>query len=349
MLDREEIAEKNRRLKNLRRRLEDKDRQISELRERLARVQSGSAASHTQGTPVFFVVGRAKSGTSWLMRILDAHPEVLCKGEGRFFGRYYRREDLLRTRSKIQPSSLHAAILDADYLGAWVERSVWSRDGDKEEYLAGLTRAAVDYFLSRRLSESGKRIVGDKTPFLGDEIVEEVAGVYPEAKVVHIIRDGRDIAVSAMHHLWNHAEKHGEHLRLKPEEESKRDAYREDPRNVFGAGEGLFAEGRLRDLARGWNDQVGKAVADGPRLFGENYAEVRYENLLERPLEEVWRLLRFLGVEAGEETVKRCVEGASFERWAKGRERGEEDSKALLRKGVAGDWRAVFTGADREI
>jgi hypothetical protein len=59
--------------------------------------------------------------------------------------------------------------------------------------------------------------------------------------------------------------------------------------------------------------------------------------------------LRFLGADAGEETVRRCVVSAGFERWAKGRKRGEEDSKAFLRKGIAGDWKEVITEEDKRI
>ena len=40
---------------------------------------------------------------------------------------------------------------------------------------------------------------------------------------------------------------------------------------------------------------------------------------------------------------------AAFRRWTRGRPRGEEDSDSLLRKGVAGDWKQVFTAADRRI
>ncbi|HET9927320.1 MAG TPA: hypothetical protein VFQ09_00825, partial [Rubrobacter sp.] len=38
------------------------------------------ARTRDDGTPVFFVTGLGKSGTRWLTKILDAHPEVLCKG-----------------------------------------------------------------------------------------------------------------------------------------------------------------------------------------------------------------------------------------------------------------------------
>jgi len=56
--------------------------------------------------PVFLVVGLAKSGTTRLMKTLDAHPEILCKGEGRFFGEEYRREGVAQTQTKKKPSSL---------------------------------------------------------------------------------------------------------------------------------------------------------------------------------------------------------------------------------------------------
>jgi hypothetical protein len=84
-------------------------------------------------------------------------------------------------------------------------------------------------------------------------------------------------------------------------------------------------------------------------LLGENYAEIRYEHLLERPEKEVGKLLEFLGADAGEEAAARCVEAASFERLSRGRQRGEEDPSSFFRKGVSGDWRSVFTENDKRI
>lgn len=347
---REQSREKTRRLKRLREQLEDKDREIEALRAMLAQARSDPAGRTGQSAPVFFLVGQAKSGTTWLMRILNAHPEVLCRGEGRIFGRDYKREDIRRMESKtLQPSSLYRAILDAEYLDAWIERAVWTRDDDKEEHKKNLTRVATEYFLTERLSKSGKAIVGDKTPFLSEEIMVEIGEIYPGARVIHIIRDGRDAAVSTMHHLWNRSIGLGGYRDLEPEEIVTRDAYREDPGKVLQSSEGLFTERRMRELAEIWKVQVGRAIEDGPRFFGENYAEIRYEDLLERPAEEAGRLFGLLGARTDEETVWRCVESASFENWSRGRERGQEDSTALVRKGVAGDWRNVFTERDREI
>jgi len=209
---------------------------------------------------------------------------------------------------------------------------------------------AIGYFLREKLAASGKRIVGDKTPFVTEDCLKEIESIFPEAKVIHVIRDGRDIAVSAAHHHWNHAKDAGGHLNIKPEELAKRDAYRRDPEAFLASGESIFDEKRLRkSFAEGWNRMTAKAVQEGFVLFGESYTEVRYEALLERPAEEIGRLLRFLGADDGEETVRRCIETTSFERLSKGRKRGEEDSLAFYRKGVAGDWKNVFTERDKQI
>ena len=168
-------------------------RRIKSIRSRRARKRlAATGADPATSVPVFFVVGQQKSGTTWLMRMLDAHPEILCKGEGRFFGAGWRQKSLKNANVRRPASSLYNALLDAEYLRVWVERSVWSGDDPAEEHLDNLTRLAVDYFLKNELVKSGKKMVGDKSPLLDPGTVSEIARIYPEAKVIHIIRDGRD-------------------------------------------------------------------------------------------------------------------------------------------------------------
>jgi hypothetical protein len=325
-----------------RRSIAAKNAEISALKRELARVKGDGAGAAE--SPVFFVVGHQKSGTTWLMRMLDAHAEILCRGEGRFFGAEWRQKSVRRIDARRPPSSLYNAVLDAKYLKFWVERSVWSRDGDADEHLKNLTRMAIDYFLLGELARTGKRLVGDKSPLLVPETIEEISAIYPDARVVHIIRDGRDAVVSALHHSWNFGKK------VKNDEVSaKREAYREDPDRMLNSGESLFAGNSLARMAGEWAARVGRSVEDGPALLGENYTEVRYEDLLSRPEEEVRRLLGFLGAGADDETVRRCVDAASFEKLSRGRERGEEDPTSFFRKGVAGDWRNTFTEQDRRV
>jgi len=336
-------------LAQLRRRLAATEAELSEARAQLARQSS------EEDMPVFFVVGQPKSGTGWLMKILDFHPEIYCRGGGRFFGRELRNEEFkeMKTgkavRAKIQPSSLYNAILDAEYLRLWIERSVWTRDDDPEEHLTKLTRLAIEHFLTERLSKTGKRMVGDKTPLFTPKILSEISVVYPEAKVIHLIRDGRDQAVSWMHHLWRSAKDQGGIFDLEPEESARRDAFHQNPQEFLISGEGIYLEKRLRSTAEAWKIRVGTAIEDGPTLLGAHYVEVRYEDLLEKPEEEARRLFEFLGADASEETVNRCVESASFEKLS-GRERGQENYTLDFRKhrkGIAGDWKNVFTERDR--
>ena len=323
-----------------RRQIAIKEAEIAALKRELARARGDGGRAGVEGTPVFFIVGQQKSGTTWLMRMLDSHPEIMCRGEGRFFGASWRQESVKRTDAKRPPSSLYNAVLDAEYLRLWIERSVWSRDDDADEHLENLTRMAVDYFLMGELSKTGKRMVGDKSPLLTPETIKEISALYPEARVIHIIRDGRDAAVSAVHHSWNFGRKRS------TKASAKRESYRENPGETR---ESIFAGNALRRMAAEWGARVGRTVEDGPALLGSNYVEVRYEDLLERPNEEMARLLGFLGAAAGEETVSRCVSAASFERLSKGRKRGEEDPTSFFRKGVAGDWSNVFTAGDRRI
>lgn len=339
----------------------DKDREIAQLQRRLAETSeelaelkaADSSGGPSEDIPMFFIVAPPKSGTTWLRLMLDQHPEILCRGEGRFFGRDDRNETFEQVKTnlrghKLRPGSLHNVLAENEYLRLWVERTWWSKDGDAEEHIANLTREAVRYFLTQKLSETNKKIVGDKTPLPNAKIVGEIGNIFPQARILHIIRDGRDQAISHTHHRWNRVRPVEEGGKLMPEEVDKRDRYREDPEKFLAAGESIFTEERIASAAKGWRSNVGHSRSDGRALFGDHYAEVRYEDLLERPEKEMARLFRFLGASDDENLVRRSVEKHSFERKT-GRKPGDENSSAFLRKGVAGDWRNVFNERDRQI
>ena len=330
-------------------------KELAEANAELDRLKSGdSSVNGRRGNfPVFFVVGWPKSGTTWVRRMLDQHPEVLCRGEGKFFGRNDHNETFekvpVNARGQmLRPGSLYNILAESEDLRVWLERTWWTREGDAEEQAALLVREAVFQFLGQKLSESGKKIAGDKTPFAGAGTVREIGEVLPEAKVIHVVRDGRDVAISHTHHRWNRVKPVEEGGRLTPEEQDKRDRYREDPERFVATGESIFSEEYITGAARSWRSQVGGAHHDGPSLLGDNYAEVRYEDLLMRPEQEMRRLFRLLGARDDEEIVHRCIEKHSFESITQ-RSAGEEDSASFFRKGVAGDWRGVFTERDRQV
>ena len=329
--------------------LASKDRKIAALKQELAAVRGNASSPKFRlgSTPVFFVVGHQKSGTTWLMEMLDAHPEILCRGEGRPFGRDFRREHNKGRRRGYPPVSLYNAIVSSEDLRSWIERSVWSKRDNVNEHLKNLTCLAIEYFLIHQLVKTDKTMVGDKTVLLSPDITEEIGAIFPDARVIHIIRDGRDVAVSTMHHIWNQAEDQGGTTRATPAQLAKREAYRKNPQTLLESGEGIFPDGWLGGYAAQWSANVGKSAKDGPLSLGNSYVQLRYEDLLNRPEEELRRLLEFLGAEANEWTISRCISAASFEKLSEGRKRGEE-AASFYRKGIAGDWKNVFTEQNKQ-
>lgn len=302
-------------------------------------------ASGMTGKTRFFIAGEMRSGTSWLARTLDTHPEVFCKGEGSFFGRGQEVEEIPVYRGPTP--SLSNAIETCDRLQTWRDLSWngWAR-GDDEKETADITRLVIDYYLARDSAASGKKIVGDKSPLHTDH-VNEIYKLFPDTKVVHIVRDGRDVAVSLMHHFWRLSEDRGGIFELEPQELEKRDAYYADPEGFLASGQSIFTEERLEQMAVRWGRRVMKASRDG-KLSPEGFHQLRYEDLLQDAEGHLSEIFTLLGARADERTIRRCVEENRFERLAK-RGKGQEDAASFFRKGVSGDWREVFTGRDREI
>ncbi len=358
-----ETAKLNRRLANLERKLaasieqvseqqselENKDSELAGLRKSLSEKTPSVDLGDQNGqrAPVFFIVGSGKSGTTWLTRLLNYHPEILCRGEGRFFDRDWHVPKLRDIEVKVPPRSLYSALQSTEDLRLWTQRSIWSRDENAEEHIKNLAGLATEYFLQRKLAKSGKKIVGDKTPASTARVAKEISELCPQAKVIHVIRDGRDVEVSRTHHRWNRTIDQGGMATLRSEEAERREAYRNTPEKLKEIG--MFDEQDLRKRARAWKDLVKGITKDGPVLLGENYVEVRYEDMLEDTPAEMTRLLQFLGADTYEEVVQQCVQQSSFENVSGGRQRGEEDSTSSLRKGVAGDWKNVFSEQDKRV
>lgn len=285
-----------------------------------------------EGPSRFFLIGNAKSGTSWLMGLLHSHPEIFCRGEGKLFG-------------KDSPRTLHGALARSELLATWLDHNPWTwRDDDPD--LEDLVRVLVDYLMTEKLSKTNKTIVGDKTPIMSTETVKEISEICPGSKVIHIIRDGRDVAVSTAHHIWNNAEDQGGPIPLSPERTAKRDAYRANPAGFGAQKESIFAPGQVAEMAREWKTHMSRAAQDGRNLLGADYHQVRYEDLLVEPVAQARKVLNFLGADSSEEVTKKCVDAVSFEKKAS-RKPGEEDPTSFYRKGVSGDWKGVFTSEDR--
>jgi hypothetical protein len=198
------------------------------------------------------------------------------------------------------------------------------------------------------LAGSGKSIVGDKTPLNGEGVVASLGEAIPEARVIHIIRDGRDVAVSAIHHRWNDLAARSDALPEPSPALAVRDSYRADPNRFVAEGRSIFAPHGVGPIAETWARRTEAAVREGKALGPDRYSETRYEALLEDGVAELARIFRFLGADDSPAIAHRCLDSQDFQRLTGGRKPGDEDSAAFLRSGTAGGWRDVFTPSDVE-
>lgn len=260
---------------------------------------------------IFFAVGAPKSGTTWLQKMLDTHPEILCSGEGHFrryianFGDTVKKfNDNLETVNKF----------------VYDNKPFYSKIGD--ELFDFLITSFVASMLGQRQGQKDVKFFGDKTP-LHVEYMDTLRVLFPTAKFVHIIRDGRDSTVSIIRH-------------------SDRMLNRE---TIVGTDLHYQC---VKEAAQRWNGAI-QAALKFKQQFPLNYHEVYYHDLKQNPQEAMAGILRFLGAEANTDTVQTIIEANSFEKLSGGRKEGQEDANSFYRKGIVGDWKNHFDDKSIEI
>lgn len=157
--------------------------QKSESRPSIPPITADEVAEARQFFPreKFFIFGHARSGTTLLMRLVRLHPEVHCSYQAHFF----TREPFLKS------------LVDTPAAAEWLSRKSnrWNQGRDLSPLVL---RATADFILERDAAREGKRIVGDKSPssLIHGQAVRDMAAVYPDARLIYIVRDGRDVLIS---------------------------------------------------------------------------------------------------------------------------------------------------------
>ena len=190
-----------------------------------------------------FIVGCGRSGTTLLRETLNRHPDLAFGPETAFLC------DL------VNPKRMSVE---------------WDMPvGEIESMLresASVVRFAERFF-GRLAEREGKPRWADKTPRNATALAKILAW-FPNARVVHLIRDGRDVACSLRHH----------------------------PRQAIRGGRvvPINTNNPITKCARQWRNEasMGLAFRDHPRC-----TEIRYEDVVREPEPSVRRLCEFLGLE----------------------------------------------------
>ncbi|MBL8583996.1 MAG: sulfotransferase [Rhizobiaceae bacterium] len=205
--------------------------------------------------PAPFIVGMGRSGTTLLRLMIDSHPLIAIPPETQFISTLNwscgRDEFIRHVTSHRRWPDFH---LDADALA---ETILNLPDFSVAEGLRAFYRAYAARFAKPRW--------GDKTPTYSERMTE-IAKALPEAGFIHIIRDGRDSALSHRG-LW------------------------------FGPGADLAAHARVWRQTILWaREQAANATFP--------YMEVRFENLILTPDAELRRICSFLDVDFDSSMLK---------------------------------------------
>ena len=276
----------------------------------------------------FFIFGHARSGTTLLMRLIRLHPEVHCNYQAHFF----TRQPLLKS------------LVNTPEVEEWLARKSnrWNQGRDLSPLVL---RAAADFIMERDATREGKRIVGDKSPSstIHGQAVRDMHSIYPDAKLVYIVRDGRDVLISERFRNFVEESKF-----LSAEDKRIVEGLRRDQTQFTNGTRSIFTETFIRRVAASWVKNLQETDDEGHKLFKENYFSMRYEDLLSKPFFEVTKLWRFLGVTdiTGPlvEAVKNEMGSNPDEEW---QTRRNEDIASFLPKGQAGNWQRLFTERDK--
>jgi sulfotransferase family protein len=265
--------------------------------------------------PYLFIVGCPRSGTTLLGRMVDAHPDIAVIHEGRFAPEWYERRRGLTTDGLVTPELIDRLLGHPPFENISVDRA------ELEVLLGGGARVTYADFVAGIFDlhgrAHGKRLVGDKTPHYVRSL-PTLHSLWPAAKIVHLIRDGRDVTQSVLG--WRKVTERGGSV-------ARFSAFRED---------------RVAAVACWWEWLVRLGREDGAAIGPAGYHEVRYEALVTEPAAECRRLCDFLGVP---------FDGRMLA-FHEGRERDDPaiDAKKAWRPVTPGlrDWRSEMAPADVE-
>jgi hypothetical protein len=234
--------------------------------------ESSSAESNTVPAPFVFVVGRGRSGTTLVRAMLEEHPRMAIPEESHFVVQLARQSARYE-----RDGGFDVHRFAQDLFGHWAFRrwgisrdDTWRalREAHPQDVASALRAVYASYARS-----VGKERYGDKTPSYVMNI-DLLGRTFPEAVFVHIIRDGRDVALSYL-------------------------ATDFGPRTVAHA-------------AMLWDRFVRAGRDAGGRLGSDRYLEIRYEELVADPERVLHDVCGFVGLSFDERMLRYHERAAAF-------------------------------------
>ncbi len=240
----------------------------------LADRMPGDVSSHKPvACPLVFVVGSPRSGTTMLERMLDAHGKLAMAHETHWITKHDKPGRDLTAEGCVHTATIDALYADKRFVRMAPERSIVERWVNERvlPYSEFVRRIYDAYRLARNAD-----FVGDKSTGGHLRNLRRLHQVCQQAKIVHLIRDGRDVCLSML-------------------------GWKKNTRAA--ARSALWQVNPVATTALWWQWQVRKAIDQGRSLGDEVYREVRYESLVADPAGQCSELCGFLGLEYDEAMI----------------------------------------------
>lgn len=208
-----------------------------------------------------FIVGAPRSGTTWVHQMLAEHPEVAAIPQE------------MTLLSKYLAPAARAFADEAEH----IRRGDWKQGlplvMEPQEFNAGLLRIVDEVYGRIHALKPGATLVIDKHPHYAAHL-PFITKLLPACKVIHVLRDGRDVAVSTMR-----------------------------TKRLIGHG-----QGSIEGAAEMWVNRVQQAQRFGEQVGPERYLEVRYEDLLQETHQGLERILAFADIPNDTEYLARVTQ-----------------------------------------
>ncbi len=215
--------------------------------------------------PYVFIVGCPRSGTTLLQRMVNSHPQIAITPETHWIPRVYKKRNGLTAEGFVTPELISHLLELPKFTRLGISRDELVElmgKGQSVSYATFVT-GIFDLYGKRQ----GKVLVGDKTPGYA-RMVSLLHALWPGARFVHLIRDGRDVCLSMA--SWPKAQQ---------KRPGKFATWNDDP---------------VSTTALWWEFMVRKGREAGRSLGPELYHELRYESLVSHPAEACKALCAFL-------------------------------------------------------
>lgn len=224
-----------------------------------------------------FILGNPRSGTTLMRLLLTSHRDVVVPPEAGFLVWLSNKYGNWNSLDSNNSSAVLSYVND---LFQTKKFETWGLD--KSEIIRQIAKNKPSSYseLSGHIYHSyakkrAKEIIfwGDKNNFYLNHI-EELKKLYPDAKFIHVVRDGRDVACS----------------------------YLDITRHTYKSRYAPLLPQNLEEIANHWRNNVLRIERD-LRSCNSSFLTIRYEDLVSRTDKELQKLCDFLGIEFQNEMV----------------------------------------------